>query len=203
MSLWRWFTGERRIRLDVEALAKRHPWDRLEFTPPLRAFGPGAHDDFPAYLTGASRVDIRNPMDVASWLLQCRYAHDEHLLAEVDHWQHPCTFELVRSGDCEDYALWGWRKLVEAGYRAEFVVGTLRRPDTGHPRHAWVVFEAQGEEYVLDGVQPSLPRIIRPRRVVESDYIPEVGAAVDARRFTFAGLFRTEWGQRLMAQQPG
>lgn len=196
MSFKRWLTGRLRPRLNPDRLARGDPWVRLPYAPPLPAFGPGARHEFPHYLQGDSRVVARSPAEVARWLLGCRYAADRELLDEHDHWQHPCTFELVRSGDCEDYALWAWRKLVEARYDAEFVVGVHHRADGYIGRHAWVVYREEGREFVLDGVLRSEAMIVRPREHAVAEYVPQVGAAV-GRRFIFAGLFRSDWGRRL------
>lgn len=173
------------------------PWHRLDLEPPLRAFGPGAIHDFRHYLTAESRVTVASPGDVARWLLTCRYASDAHLLDEHDHWLHPATFELLRCGDCEDFALWGWRKLVECAYRAELVVGERQLPDGERGRHAWVVFRERGTDYLLDGVERSPMQIIRLLDEARSEYEPQVGVDADCRRFVFAGLYRTEWGRRL------
>ncbi|MGQ0650493.1 MAG: hypothetical protein ACT4P7_23385 [Gemmatimonadaceae bacterium] len=197
MSLWRWFTGTHRLEFDPDQLAQGDPWVRLPFAPPLPAFGPGSHHEFVHYLEGVSRVVASSPGEIAEWLLQCRYADDPQLLDEPDHWQHPCTFELVRSGDCEDYALWAWRKLVDASYDAEFVVGTHERPDGISGRHAWVIFREGSQEYVLDGVQRTMATIVRLRARAAAEYVPQVGVSGNGRRFIFAGLFRSEWGRRL------
>lgn len=197
MSIWRWLTGTRRAPLDHDRLAAGDPWVRLPWIPPLPAFGPGAREEFTRYLEGPSRIEARSPLDVAHWLLACRYAEDLHLHDEVDHWQHPTTFELVRSGDCEDYSLWAWRKLVEASYEAAFVVGMHHRPDGQVGRHAWVTFSDGHEEFLLDGVQRSVALIVRPRAAVAQSYVPQVGVDPAGRRFIYAGLFRSTWGRRL------
>lgn len=186
-----------RARAERRREAERDPWHRLDVEPPLRAFGPGALDDFARYLDRQSRVEVTSPRVAARWLLGCRYADDHALLGEHDLWQHPCTFELVRSGDCEDYSLWAWRKLIEAGYHADFVVGVRHRPDGQSGRHAWVLFRERGEEFVLDGVERSVEAIIRPLPLVRASYEPQVGVSHDVRRFAFAGLYRTDWGQHL------
>ncbi len=196
MSLKRWFNRQRRRALDHDQLAAGDPWVRLPLVPPLQAFGPGAHDEFSTYLTGPSRITAHSPEAIAEWLLSCRYAEDRLLLDEHDHWQHPATFEVVRSGDCEDYSLWAWRKLLESGRNAEFVVGMQHRADGFVGRHAWVVFQEGTEEFVFDGVQRSVSGMILERQRVQEQYVPQVGAAAE-RRFAFAGLFRTEWGRRL------
>jgi hypothetical protein len=199
-DLWKRLTGERMARLDRADLARGDPWVRLPLAPPFGAYGPGAQDEFPTYLEGPSRVSAPSPAAVASWLLSCRYAADEHLLDAHDHWLHPSTFELVRAGDCEDFALWGWRKLVEASIDATFVVGMSAAANGTPVRHAWVTFRDGSDEFVLDGVQRSLELIVRPRAILGEAYVPQVGADREGRRVAFAGLFRSEWGRRVPLQ---
>ncbi len=193
----RWYRRLRRRMVDREALALGNPWVRLPLAPPLPAYGPGANCDFARYLDGETEVEAATPHDIATWLLSCRYADDRTFLDEPDHWQHPRTFEIVRCGDCEDFSLWAWRKLVEASFDADFVVGNRRTPTGSVGRHAWVMYRDGGDEFVFDPVERSVARIIRPRHQAVDEYEPQVG--VDARgvRFTFAGLYRTAWGPRL------
>lgn len=182
------------------AAAQRDPWRRFALEPPLRAFGPGA-EDFRGYLTRHSRVEARTPQAVARWLLGCRYAEDTHLLDAHDHWLHPATFELVRSGDCEDFALWAWRKLVESGHDAAFVVGVRTVPGAPRGRHAWVTYLDQGEHFLLDAVERTLERIIRPVSEVQDHYEPQVGVGRDCQRHVYAGLYRESWGRQLRLQR--
>jgi hypothetical protein len=184
--------GARRAKL-----AARDPWERLDLVPPPEAYGPGATSDFTEYLARDSRIWAPTPAEVATWLLSCAYAEDDVLLGEADLWLHPCTFELVRSGDCEDFALWAWRKLLETGHDAEFVVGLRRRSDGVVGRHAWTLFRERGAEFLLDGVERSPRRIIRPVADVRDDYEPQVGVGADGRRFVFAGFFRAEWSRQM------
>lgn len=178
------------------AAAAHDPWRRFELEPPLRAFGPGA-EDFREYLARDSRVEAPTPLAVADWLLGCRYAEDVHLLDAHDQWLHPATFELVRSGDCEDFALWAWRKLVDAGHDAAFVVGVRAIPGTPRGRHAWVTYVDHGEPFLLDAVERTLTRMIRPVHDVRELYEPQVGVGRDCRRHIYAGLYRESWGRQL------
>jgi len=181
--------------------ATRDPWRRYDLEPPLQAYGPGA-EDFRTYLAGECRVRACTPADVSSWLLECRYAEDPHLLDEDDLWLHPSTFELLRSGDCEDFALWAWRQLADSRYDATFVVGMRRTPNARHGRHAWVTFRDDGTEFLLDGVERSLARMVRPLQEVRDHYEPQVGVGADGRRFVFAGIYREGWGRRLRLRRP-
>jgi hypothetical protein len=124
-------------------------------------------------------VSVGNAIDIATWLMACRYSDDRTFLDEPDHWQHPQTFEIVRCGDCEDFSLWAWRKFIEASFDADFVVGNRRTADGSIGRHAWVVYRERGDEFVFDSVERSLARIIRVRALAADEYEPQVG--VDAR----------------------
>jgi hypothetical protein len=197
-----------RVLTGRDAAARRaattgDPWRRLDLEPPLAAYGPGAVDDFAQYLRRQSRIAVRTPDEIAAWLLACRYADDPMLLGEADFWQHPCAFEVVRCGDCEDFALWAWRKLVEADYHAEFVVGVRRRGDGVSGRHAWVTYREPTGEFVLDGVERTAEAMIRPLALVREEYEPQVGVGPDGRRFVYAGFYRTDWGRRMRLRRRG
>ena len=98
---------------------------------------------------------------------------DDQLFNEIDFWQHPRTFEHLRKGDCEDHALWAWRKLVELGHRAEFFVGQwLAGGGATHSRHAWVVFECNGEHVLLEATSKDQASMIRPLRDARAEYSP-------------------------------
>jgi len=178
------------------ATAAIDPWQRFDLEPPLRAFGPGA-EEFRQYLERETHVAATTPQAIGEYLLACHYAEDVHLLDEHDAWLHPATFELLRAGDCEDFALWAWRKLLEAGYDAVFVVGMRCIPETPRGRHAWVMFRDGKDEFLLDGVERTLPRMVRPLHEVRESYEPQVGVAAAARRFVYAGLYREAWGRAL------
>ena len=76
--------------------------------------------------------------------------HRSSLFNEIDLWQHPSSFEELRRGDCEDFALWAWRKLAELGIDAEFFVGrilSVEEPDVDR-QHAWVVFRVGDVQFL-------------------------------------------------------
>ena len=115
------------------------PWERLEINVPLSAYGAGARRDFREYLGGQSIVPVTSVEDIQSWLLGCSYERDEVLFAETDFWQHPVTFERLRAGDCEDFSLWAWRKLVELKHDVDFVAGYTLESGRLAGRHAWLL----------------------------------------------------------------
>ncbi len=101
------------------------PWERLKMDVPAIAFGPGSRCQFGHYFEGRSAVQVATVDDIVDWLNTCEYASDAEQFNDRDVWQEPCAFEQRRRGDCEDFALWAWRKLGELGLDAEFFVGRV------------------------------------------------------------------------------
>jgi hypothetical protein len=163
------------------------PWTRLRLRPPVHVFGPGARQDFAWYFHGQSSVDVRHVADMLAWLRECEYVSDEDAYQVTDFWLHPSAFELQRRGDCEDFALWAWRKLVELGFDAEFVVGYATAGPAAGRRHAWVVFRDGEHEYLLEPCQRTAEHALQPLPAVRANYVPEYGVDAQRRRFTFAG----------------
>lgn len=158
------------------------PWERFEADLRPHQFGPGSRHPFHWYLEGESQVSVTSVTEVADWLYECEYVRDVELFHETDYWQHPKTFEQLRRGDCEDHALWGWRKLRELGVAVSFVSGVLRRGDH-EGGHAWVLFETEGASYVLEGTARRREDVVRPLAEVREEYVPH--AAVDERLTTW------------------
>ena len=158
---------------------------------PAAAFGPGSRAMFAHYFEGESRVRVASISDIVAWLGTCEYVSDEDQFHEPDVWQQPCAFERVRRGDCEDFALWAWRKLAEIGVEAEFYVG--RVVCGGEPpvvrQHAWIVYRVNREEVLFEPAARDRHRMIRPLSAVKDRYEPHF--AVDRRFVTsaFVGCF--------------
>lgn len=103
----------------------------------------GPHSTFPMgrYISQPLKVECRSVADIRNFLLGCKYVSDQELFGRPEYWQPPDEFEREKKGDCEDFALWTWRQLLNMGYHARFVGGSAGRYGAGH---AWV-------EYVQDG----------------------------------------------------
>ena len=168
------------------------PWTRLDVAPRLALYGAGARHDVGWYFEGESVVPVATLDELRSWLAGCEYATDADLFQEPDFWQHPRTFERLRRGDCEDFALWAWRKLVELGYDADLVVGRCLHDEGREGRHAWIVFRHSGGEFLFEPVSGSAAHAVRPLEEVKERYVPEFGVGADRRRFAFAG-YRRYW----------
>ena len=184
------------LRWLARRLARRippsDPWVREVLPVPVGQFGRGSVKEFAWYFEGASAVSCATVDDICLWLLGCSYARDPDLFHEEDFWQHPATFERLRQGDCEDHAIWAWRKLVELGIDAELMSGTQVgvREETNPPRgHVWVRYRVDGEDYLMESVAKSLGRMIRPLAEVRSGYVPHCGVDRNFQTYSYAGTY--------------
>ncbi|HEX6534143.1 MAG TPA: hypothetical protein VF041_06075 [Gemmatimonadaceae bacterium] len=176
----------------IRAVPEGDPWERVDSAPRLYLYGSGARLDFGRVLHGESRVTVTSLDDIQGWLLQCRYESDQVLFAEEDFWQHPVTFEHLRAGDCEDFALWAWRKMIELDFDADLVTGYCLTDGELAGRHAWVVFRRDGSEYVFEPADRDRARMVQPLATVRDRYLPQFGVDRRGRRFTFTGYLTAE-----------
>jgi predicted transglutaminase-like cysteine proteinase len=180
-------------RFIVRHVPQSDPWERLTARTRLAVFGPGLRHDFSHFLEGESTVNVSSIDDIEDWLLGCKYESDRALFNESDFWQHPITFEHLRAGDCEDFALWAWRKLLGLGIDADLVVGyCVGDGKLGAGAHAWVVVRKDNEEFLFEPGARARDRMIKPISEVRKDYIPRFGVDRNAHRFAFAGYFVSE-----------
>ena len=133
-------------------------------------FGSGSRRPFNYYLEGKSEVTVQSVDEICRWLQQCDYVRDPDLFDQRDFWQHPEQFEELKKGDCEDHALWAWRKLYELNIPAEFVVGRAQWSDTSNGVHAWLTFEENGHFYIIETTHKK--KLIYARDAVQTQYHP-------------------------------
>lgn len=182
------------LGLVLRLVPARDPWERFAQRLPLRLYGSGSRRDFGWYLEGDSHVPVGSIDDIQDWLLGCEYADDKDLFHESDFWQHPQTFEHLRRGDCEDHALWAWRKLVELGIDAELVSGQQLASSgisDGNSGHVWVVFRRGDETMVFETVAKSKDRMLKPLHAARAEYRPEVGVNGARKQFAYHGYLVT------------
>lgn len=146
---------------------------------PLVQFGSGSIHEFSRYLERQSDASITSVEDICRWLQTCEYVRDPHLFQQNDFWQHPLDFEQHRRGDCEDHALWAWRKLIELGLEADFVVG-----HAGPERHAWVTFKQQGKEYLLETTL-KYDKMVYLLETTQPSYRPDIGVDRHLRTYQY------------------
>jgi hypothetical protein len=183
------------------------PWQRVPMAVPATAFGPGSRWQFPHYFEGESGVRVTCIDDIVEWLGRCEYVSDAEQFQQQDVWQEPCAFEQRQRGDCEDFALWAWRKLTEIGVDAEFYVGrVVCGADRTARQHAWIVYRAEREEILFEPAARDRYRMIQPLAAVKDAYLPHF--AVDRRFVTsaFVGCLldsgTIESGARDLARRP-
>src|SRR5262245_12320592 len=184
------------IRLAARLAGRESAWERVTMRVPASAFGPGSERPFAEYFKGESRVRVASIDDIVTWLQTCEYVTDLELFQKRDFWQHPEIFETLRRGDCEDFALWAWRKLAEVGIDAEFCVGRVISDDQPEVdrQHAWVVYHIDGRAFLFEPAERTPTRMIRPLAEAMEAYVPHfavnhrfetnafVGCASDSRR---------------------
>ncbi len=159
------------------------PWERVAVPVPAAAFGSGSQRHFRNYLEGPSHLPMPSIEAMLEWLRTCEYVSDPEQFHQRDVWQHPGEFEVRRRGDCEDFALWAWRKLADIGIEAEFFVGRALARTQAAGQHAWVVFRRGGDEFLFEPAAKS-PRAIRELDDAREEYVPHF--AVDHRCETWA-----------------
>ena len=123
------------MRLATRLVGRESAWKRVPMRVPASVFGPGSRQPFAEYFEGESCVHVRSIDDIVAFLQTCEYVTDIELFHKLDFWQHPAAFEKLRRGDCEDFALWAWRKLAELGIDADFCVGRVicdDQPEVDH-----------------------------------------------------------------------
>jgi hypothetical protein len=185
------------VRFASRLAGRESAWDHVAMRVPASVFGPGSRQAFDKYFEGKSGVRVGTIDDIISWLQTCEYVTDLELFREPDVWQHPALFEKMKRGDCEDFALWAWRKLAELGIDADFCVGRVicaDRPEIDR-QHAWVIYRVNGIAFLFEPAARATANMIRPLADVMDQYVPHfavnqgfdtyafVGCATDAHRF--------------------
>lgn len=162
------------LRLAGRLAGRDSAWEPVTVQVPAGAFGPGSERPFAAYFEGDSAVGVASIDDIVAWLQTCEYVSDVELFQKRDFWQHPRVFESLRRGDCEDFALWAWRKLAELGIEADLCVGRVlsaERPDVAH-QHAWVVYRVDDTAFLFEPAARSPSTMIRLLDEAMGDYVP-------------------------------
>jgi len=170
---------------DREQLTRKNASQKRLAKIPYQRFGKGSLSDFAEYLKRPSAVEIKSVRELCDWLMGCRYVHDQTQFESLDIWQHPADFEITRQGDCEDHALWAWRKLYEMGMEAEFVVGRLALPDGVWVDHSWILFTDDQGEHLLETTAKRMDQFIVPLPVVQQRYRPYLGIDTHLRTFAY------------------
>jgi hypothetical protein len=92
----------------------------------------------------------------------------------------PEEFERSRKGDCDDFAMYAWRQLLEMGYKARFVGGIVGDSPV---KHAWVTFEKDGKHFLMEPQARFLG--LRYPRLDALRYKPDVSVEWDGQKARF------------------
>jgi hypothetical protein len=154
---------------------------RKVFRPDSRRHS-GFRPTFPIgrFLSQPLKRPCSNLDELREFLTRCKYVSDQEQFGQKDYWQPPEHFEEGKKGDCDDFALWAWRQLLQMKYDARFVVGTAGRYGAGH---AWVTFNKDGKSFLLEPLSsvfgPSLPRLSIIR------YAPEFSVSWEGEKISY------------------
>src|SRR5262249_38484365 len=113
------------------------------------------------------------------FLRTCRYVSDERQFRRSDYWMPPEEFEKRRQGDCDCFALWTWRQVLQMGYEARYVVGWMRNGAS----HAWVTFCKDGQCFLLWPLAAFVSRDMPRLRTLS--YVPRMSVSWDGRDVRF------------------
>jgi hypothetical protein len=172
-------------------------WASRPCQAPLHLLWEGCRHDLDWYLAGESRIRVHAVADICRWLHGCQYLSGQALFREPDFWQHPVTFEQIRRGDCEDHALWAWRRLLDLGLPAELCVGHRLGTDGTAGGHAWTVFREGETEYLLESVAKYRRGTLQPLASVRHAYVPYLSLGGDRGLKLYRGyLEQRSVGQR-------
>jgi hypothetical protein len=191
-------------RTIARLLGRESAWDAIKMRVPPGAFGPGSRRPFADYFTGDSAVHVHSLDEIVEWLQSCEYVTDSELFHDRDVWQHPSAFEQCRRGDCEDFALWAWRKLAEIGVDAEFCVGRVigdDRPEIDR-QHAWVIYRLDDTEFVFEPAARIRSRMIRPLADAVDEYVPHFAVNHRFDTHAFAGCALDSHRSRATSSAP-
>jgi len=135
---------------------------------------------FGSYVSHPLTVKCNSLEDLRAFLRKCRYVSDEVQFGKKDYWMPPQDFERSRKGDCEDFALYAWRQLLEMGFKTRFVGGTVGDSPLGH---AWVTFEKGGKHFLLEPQQRFIG--LKTPRLDSLRYKPNISAEWDGKQVHF------------------
>jgi hypothetical protein len=124
---------------DAEGKKVFRPFDRRRGPRPTYPLG--------RYVSQPLTVHCHSIAEVRDFLEKCKYVSDKELFDKDEYWQPPEDFEIRKKGDCEDFAFWTWRQLMDLGYDARVVFGQHGRDGGGH---AWVQFVQDGKCFLVE-----------------------------------------------------
>ncbi len=132
------------------------------------------------YVSHPLTIQCKSFEDLRKLLSSCRTVSDKEQFGKEDYWMPPEEFERSRKGDCDDFAMYAWRQLLEMGYKTRFVAGSIGDSRQGH---AWVTFEQDGKHFLLEPQARFLG--LRFPRLNALRYKPFISAEWDGKKAHF------------------
>jgi hypothetical protein len=139
------------------------------------------HPTFPIgrYLSHPLKEDLKDIDALRSFLKTCEYVSDKEQFNKDDYWLPPEQFEILKKGDCEDFAIYAWRQLIQMGYKARFVAGYSGRYGQGH---AWVTLERNKRHYICEPIACHFSRLPRLNMI---RYCPDISIEWDGSKINY------------------
>lgn len=127
------------------------------------------------YISQPLSMQCKTIKELRNFLIDCKYVSDEDQFNREDYWMPPEEFEKSKKGDCDDFALWTWRQLLDSGYKTRYVVGRAGKYGEGH---AWVTIEKDGKYFL---VEPQLAFLGKMPRLTVARYEPKGSVEWDGK----------------------
>jgi hypothetical protein len=149
----------------------------------------GPRPTFPMgrYVSQPLTVKCANISELRAFLLGCKVVSDQEQFDQRDYWQPPEEFEETRQGDCDCFALWTWRQLLEIGYDARVVFGQCGRYGEGH---AWIEYFTDGSWFLLEPQARQLGQVLPKLSTLR--YHPKFSVAWDGEKLSYYQHTKTE-----------
>lgn len=147
------------------------------------------HPTFPMgrFLSQPLTKQFNDIHELRRFLFSCKYESDEEQFGKRDYWLPPEEFENCRKGDCEDFALYTWRQLIEMEIKSRFVVGESGRYGSGH---AWVTMQNNEKNYIIEPLANAFKRLPRISMV---RYSPEISVEYNDNKFSYFSHKRLQY----------
>jgi hypothetical protein len=150
------------------------------FRPFDRRKGPRPTFPLGRYVSRPLAVRCRSIEEVRQFLRECKYVSDKELFDKEEYWQPPEDFEKLKKGDCEDFAFWTWRQLMDLGQDCRVVFGPHGRYGVGH---AWVQVIRDGKCFIVEPQRSRFGKVFP--RLSTLEYHPKFPVAWDGEKLTY------------------
>lgn len=98
------------------------------------------------------------------------YMWDIHRWRVKDFWQTPGETYFLKTGDCEDFAIFANYILKNSGLDIKLVRGKWRKESKSY--HVWNEYEIGDTAYIIETASKSGCKILNKNKISEDKYIP-------------------------------